>query len=101
MTSERRVPDLDLDLDADVLDLTAALVDVESVSGNERGIADLIEAAVAPVPWLDVWRHQNSIVARTALGRPERVVVAGHIDTVPVNRNLPSRLDGDVLYGLG
>jgi succinyl-diaminopimelate desuccinylase len=90
-----------LDLDGDVLDLTTALVDVESVSGGERDIADLIEAAVSQVPWLDVWRHQNSIVARTELGRAERVVVAGHIDTVPVNRNLPSRLDGDLLYGLG
>ncbi|HSS68072.1 MAG TPA: succinyl-diaminopimelate desuccinylase [Nocardioidaceae bacterium] len=90
-----------LDLNADVLDLTIALVDIESVSGGEREIADLIESAISPVPWLDVWRHQNSIVARTDLGRSERVVVAGHIDTVPVNRNLPSRLEGDVLHGLG
>jgi succinyl-diaminopimelate desuccinylase len=96
-----RALDLGLDLASDVVDLTIALVDVESVSGGERDIADLIEAAVSQVPWLDVWRHQNSIVARTTLGRAERVVVAGHIDTVPVNRNLPSRLDGDLLYGLG
>jgi succinyl-diaminopimelate desuccinylase len=90
-----------LDLGADVLDLTIALVDVESVSGNEQTIADLIEAAIAPVPWLDVWRHRNSIVARTDLGRAERVVIAGHIDTVPVNRNLPSRVEDGLLYGLG
>jgi succinyl-diaminopimelate desuccinylase len=87
--------------DGDVVALTAALVDIESVSGGERDIADLIEATLAPVPWLDVWRHSNSIVARTDLGRAERVVIAGHIDTVPVNRNLPSRLEDDVLYGLG
>jgi succinyl-diaminopimelate desuccinylase len=90
-----------LDLDAEVVELTIALVDVESVSGGERDIADLIERAVSPVPWLDVWRSHNSIVARTDFGRAERVVIAGHIDTVPVNRNLPSRLDGDLLYGLG
>jgi succinyl-diaminopimelate desuccinylase len=71
------------------------------VSGNERPIADLIEAALSDVPWLDVWRHCDTVVARTELGRRERVVIAGHIDTVPVNRNLPSRLDGDLLYGLG
>jgi succinyl-diaminopimelate desuccinylase len=99
VTDNLRMPALDLD--ADVLDLTIALVDVQSVSGNEREIADLVEAAIAPIPWLDVWRRQNSIVARTDLGRSERVVIAGHIDTVPVNGNLPSRLDGDVLYGLG
>jgi succinyl-diaminopimelate desuccinylase len=91
----------ELDLGGDVLDLTAALVDVESVSGGEREIADLIEAAVVKVPWLEVWRHENSIVARTDVGRSERVVIAGHIDTVPVNGNLPSRLHGDLLYGLG
>ena len=91
----------ELDLGIDVLDLTAALVDVESVSGGEREIADLIEAAVGRVPWLDVWRHENSVVARTHVGRSERVVIAGHIDTVPVDGNLPSRLDGDRLYGLG
>jgi succinyl-diaminopimelate desuccinylase len=87
--------------DDDVVALTSALVDIESVSGGERDIADLIEASLTPVPWLDVWRHSNSVVARTDLGRPDRVVIAGHIDTVPVNHNLPSRLDGDVLYGLG
>jgi succinyl-diaminopimelate desuccinylase len=87
--------------DADVVALTAALVDIESVSGGERDIADLIEASLTPVPWLDVWRHSNSVVARTQLGHADRVVIAGHIDTVPVNHNLPSRLEADVLHGLG
>ncbi len=41
------------------------------------------------------------MVARTTLGRPERVVLAGHIDTVPIADNLPARLDGDLLYGCG
>lgn len=90
-----------LDLSADVVDLTAALVDIESVSGNEVTICDAIEAALAPVPWLELWRHQHSLVARTALGRSERVVVAGHIDTVPINQNLPSRRDQVDLHGLG
>lgn len=93
--------DLDLDLDGDVVDLTAALVDIESVSGNEAVIADAIEAALAGVPWLKLWRHGNSLVARTALGRPHRVVIAGHVDTVPVNANLPSRVDDGCLHGLG
>ncbi len=90
-----------LDLEQDVVDLTTALVDVESVSGNEARIADAVEASLRAVPWLEVWRHSNSVVARTATGKAERVVIAGHLDTVPVNANLPSRRDGDALYGLG
>ncbi len=90
-----------LDLNADIVDLTAALVDIESVSGDEKPITDAIEQALAPVPWLELWRHQNSLVARTSLGRSERVVIAGHVDTVPVNRNLPARNDGELLHGLG
>jgi succinyl-diaminopimelate desuccinylase len=90
-----------LDLAADVVDLTAALVDIESVSGNERALTDTIEAALTDIPWLDVWRHQNSLIARTLHGKAERVVIAGHVDTVPVNHNLPSRNDGELLHGLG
>ncbi len=90
-----------LDLAADIVDLTAALVDIESVSGNEKSITDTVEQALADVAWLDLWRHQNSLVARTALGRAERVIIAGHVDTVPLNANLPSRNDGELLHGLG
>ncbi|HKA69023.1 MAG TPA: succinyl-diaminopimelate desuccinylase [Actinomycetes bacterium] len=90
-----------LNLSADPVDLTAAVVDIESVSGNEARLADEIEAALRMAPHLHVDRHGQSVVARTDLGRPERVVVAGHIDTVPEAGNLPSRRDGDRLYGLG
>jgi len=90
-----------LDLTDDVVTLTRALVDIESVSRNERLLADEIEAALRPLPHLEVTRHGNTVVARTHLGRGERVVLAGHIDTVPVNGNLPSRLDGPLLHGLG
>ena len=90
-----------LDLGADVVALTAALVNIESVSRDEVAIADAVEAALRAVKHLDVVRDGHSVVARTTLGRTERVVVAGHLDTVPVNANLPSRLDADHLYGLG
>jgi succinyl-diaminopimelate desuccinylase len=79
-----------LDLDGDVVEVLRALVDVESVSGNETGIADLVEAALRRYPHLDVIRDQNVVIARTDLGRAERVVVAGHLDTVPVAANVPS-----------
>ncbi|MEV4257406.1 succinyl-diaminopimelate desuccinylase [Spirillospora sp. NPDC049652] len=90
-----------LDLQMDVTDLTAAIVDVESVSGNERPLADAVEAALRELPHLEVVRDGDSVIARTALGRPERVLLAGHLDTVPLNGNLPSRREGDRLYGCG
>lgn len=90
-----------LDLRADVGDLTARLIDIESVSGNERALADAVEAALRELPHLTVDRDGDAVVARTNLGRAERVVLAGHLDTVPVNHNLPSRVEDGVLYGLG
>ncbi|WP_270887507.1 succinyl-diaminopimelate desuccinylase [Pedococcus sp. 5OH_020] len=93
-----------LDLHADVVTLTAALCDIESVSGNERAVCDAIEVALAPLPQLEVTRIGNTLVARTALGRTERVVLAGHIDTVPLTKhpaNLPTRREGGDLVGRG
>ncbi len=90
-----------LDPRQDIVDLTAALVDIESVSGDEHTITDVIEQALSQVLWLELWRHSHSLVARTTLGREERVVIAGHVDTVPLNANLPARVDGDALHGLG
>ena len=90
-----------LDLDADVVTLTEQLVNIESVSLDESRIADAVEAALRAVPHLRVSRHGHTVVARTELGRDERVVIAGHLDTVPVHNNLPARRDGDLLHGLG
>jgi succinyl-diaminopimelate desuccinylase len=93
-----------LDLSADAVQLTEDLVNIESVSGNEALIADAIEDALVELPHLTVQRFGHTIVARTELGRDERVVIAGHIDTVPLNDNLPARRDPDGdgnLHGLG
>jgi len=90
-----------LDLFSDAADLTAAIVDIESVSGAEGPLADAVEEALRALPHLAVERVGNNVVARTGLGRPERVVLAGHLDTVPLNGNLPSRVEGDRLYGCG
>ena len=92
---------MELDLSADAAALTAAIVDTPSVSGDEEPLARAIEAALTALPHLSVERFGNSIVARTSLGRAERVVLAGHIDTVPLADNLPSHVAGDRLYGCG
>ena len=91
----------ELDLTTDVVTLTQRLVDIESVSHDEAEIADAVEAALQALPHLGVVRRGHTVVARTDLGRDERVVIAGHLDTVPVNGNLPSRLEGGILHGLG
>lgn len=92
---------MQLDLFADAAELTAQLVDIESVSGAEGPIADAIEAALRALPHLTVDRDGHAVVARTSLGLAERVILAGHIDTVPVAGNLPSRAGQGVLYGCG
>lgn len=94
--------DTALDLTLDGPALTAWLVDFPSESGTEGPLADAIEAALRTLPHLTVDRHGNNVVARTNLGRAERVVLAGHIDTVPIADNVPSRLDENgVLWGCG
>ncbi len=80
-----------LDLGGDVVDLAAALVDVSSVSGDERALADAVEAALRALPHLRVDRDGDAVVARTIGGAPSRVLVAGHLDTVPIADNVPSR----------
>ncbi len=87
---------------ADPVALTRALVDIESVSGNEREIADAVEAALRDAKHLAVVeRLGNTVVARTELGRPQRVVLAGHLDTVPLAGNWPSTVDSEAIHGCG
>jgi succinyl-diaminopimelate desuccinylase len=81
--------------------LTRALVDVQSVSRDEKAIADHVEQVLSQAPHLAVDRLQNTVMARTDLRREQRVVLAGHLDTVPINDNFPSRLVDDLIYGCG
>lgn len=90
-----------LDLTVDPVTLTQQLVDIPSVSGEEQEIADAVESALRALDHLQVERFGHTVVARTHTGASERVVLAGHLDTVPVNDNLPSRREGDLLHGLG
>lgn len=85
-----------LDLLQDPAELTASLCDIRSVSGEEGPLADAIEAALRGLDHLEVLRDGNAVVARTRLGRAERVVLAGHIDTVPLasTPNLPTWVTG-------
>jgi succinyl-diaminopimelate desuccinylase len=104
LTADLTADPVTLDLSADIVTLTAALCDIESVSRNETAICDAIAAALAPLTHLRVTRVGNSLVARTELGRSERVVLAGHLDTVPLTTdpaNLPTHREGNDLWGRG
>ncbi|MFM2351672.1 MAG: hypothetical protein RL096_153 [Actinomycetota bacterium] len=94
-----------LNLEADVVELTRQICDIESVSGNETELADAIQAALSAYDHLEVLRDGDAVVARTNLGRASRVVIAGHIDTVPVADNLPVKFlpmeREQVLWGRG
>lgn len=91
-----------LDLKADPIDLTTALVNIPSVSRDEKRIADEVEDALrTQTNGYEVIRNGNAVLARTQLGRPSRVILAGHIDTVPIADNVPARREGDLLHGCG
>lgn len=102
---------MDLDLTQDVALLTAALLDVRSVSGEETALADAIERALRAQTSLSITRDGDAIVARSGLGRSERIILAGHIDTVPLpaadgaRGTVPSSWDGEpgegTLWGRG
>ncbi|MFE5411157.1 succinyl-diaminopimelate desuccinylase [Microbacterium sp. NPDC056569] len=97
------MPALDLSLSS--VELTRLICDIPSVSGDEKSLADAIFAEVSVLNHLEVYRDGDTIVARTNLGRAQRVVIAGHIDTVPINGNVPTRsleIDGEpFLWGRG
>lgn len=82
-------------------------MDIDSVSGNEQRIADDVEAALGNLDHLEVVRNGDAVMARTNLGKDERVILAGHLDTVPLptaegsRGTVPSEWDGDILFGRG
>ncbi len=86
----------------DLLELTEQLCAVPSVSGSEAALADIVEASLRErAPKLEITRVGANVIARTNAGAPERVVLGGHLDTVPANGNATPRRDGDTLHGLG
>ncbi len=85
----------------DLLDLAAELVDIPSESHQEAALADFFEYRLRNESQLDVHRIGDSVIAKSELGREHRLVIAGHLDTVPANDNQSARIEGDRLYGLG
>jgi succinyl-diaminopimelate desuccinylase len=94
-----------LDLSQGLSELAQALIDIESVSGNEAAISKSVFDALESFDHLRVIREGNAVIAMTNLDRPARVIIAGHLDTVPVAENLPSKLmhfeREQVIFGRG
>ncbi|MCB4208159.1 succinyl-diaminopimelate desuccinylase [Arthrobacter sp. UM1] len=107
MTVSANSPRGPLDLSQDVALLTRDLVDIESVSDGETALADAVWEALSALEGLRLERAGDSIIARTELGRSERVMLAGHLDTVPLpttpgsRGTVPASLEGETLYGRG
>ena len=85
----------------DLLAATTELMAVPSVSRDEAALATLVEERLAAYGWLTTDRVGDNVVARTTLDRPQRLVVAGHLDTVPPGGNERPRVDGDTVWGVG
>jgi succinyl-diaminopimelate desuccinylase len=85
----------------DLLVATAELVGIPSLSHSEHALADLVEQRLRQCSWLDVTRVGDNVVARTEAGHAQRLVLAGHLDTVPPNHNEEPKVEGDTLWGVG
>lgn len=94
-----------LALTEDPIRLSRALIDIASPSHHEQTIADEIEQALRQIDNIEILRHGNTVLARTQRGLGQRVILAGHIDTVPIADNVPSHLelvgDQETLFGCG
>ena len=86
-----------------LFDLTAELVEIPSVSHNEQQLSQHVEAKLRQLPWLSVERVGDNLVARTTGGQPERLILGGHLDTVPIfaDSGVGLRIEDDWLWGTG
>ncbi|MFV0257025.1 MAG: succinyl-diaminopimelate desuccinylase [Acidimicrobiales bacterium] len=85
----------------DLLTVTADLVDRPSESFHEQVFVAWLERELRPLAHLRVERIGDNLIARTELARDRRVLLVGHIDTVPAAGNATARIEGDVLWGVG
>ena len=76
---------------------TLALVDIPSVSGNEAEVYRYVKGHVA-LPL--VHDDGESLVYATSTGRP-LVLLSGHTDTVPIDGNVPGRIEDGAVHGRG
>jgi succinyl-diaminopimelate desuccinylase len=81
------------ELESRLAERTLQLVDVPSESRSELALVDLVRDLVPGRPVYD-----NGEVLLYGAGP---VVLAGHLDTIPAQGNLPGRIDDGVVHGVG
>ncbi len=92
----------DAALGEDLAERLLALTAIPSVSRTEKALCDWLEAKLRVLTGVAVRRTgENLIATLPALAGKPRVVLCGHLDTVPENQNLPPRREGDLIHGLG
>ncbi len=78
------------------------LASIRSVSRQERELCDRLERELRAKPGRELLRvGDNLVVTLPALKGKPRLLLCGHLDTVPENRNFPPRREGDLVHGLG
>jgi succinyl-diaminopimelate desuccinylase len=100
MTSGSENPHVrDKELAERLAERTLALVDIPSVSRAEAEAMAFVRAALPLEP---VWASDDVLFATTErhAGHP-LVLLAGHVDTVPEQDNLPGRIKDGAVVGLG
>jgi succinyl-diaminopimelate desuccinylase len=88
---------------AQLVETTRRLLEIPSVTGEEKEIADQVEAWMREIKGYDVRRFMDSVIVTNlrADHRPT-VTLVGHLDTVPPQGAFPTpRIEGDRLHGLG
>lgn len=90
-----------LDITKTLAELTVDLINIPSVSLNEQQLADEIESELAKQPNLKLSRFDNTVIASTNFNHSTRVILAGHLDTVPANKNQIANLKENSIAGLG
>lgn len=81
--------------------LAARLVGIASPSHHEAAIAAEVQTYLESCGGLEVVRIGDNVIARTDLHRPLRLLLAGHLDTVPAPDGMVPKVRGDVLWGTG
>ena len=84
-----------------LVELLETLVNIPSETGHEAAIADWVDARLSRLDHGERIRSGQSVVWRGPRRDRPLLVLAGHLDTVPVNGNGTARMDSGRLYGLG
>ena len=86
---------------SNLLEKTAELINIKSVSKHEKDIVDFLEVKLRAIPNLEVIRIGDNLIGRTNLGHKHRILIGGHSDTVPPSGKWQATIKDETVWGLG